>query len=104
MLNRFGRALAEAVLKKGDYLLATAREPEQLRALIEHYPESAKAVRLDVTFPKTYKQPLMQRSPHLVELMCWSTMLAMDSLAHLKKSVMLIFANILKPTSLGHSV
>jgi len=45
----FGRALAEAVLKKGDYLLATAREPEQLHALIEHYPESAKAVRLDVT-------------------------------------------------------
>ncbi|MEI2577661.1 oxidoreductase [Scytonema sp. PRP1] len=45
----FGRALAEAVLKKGDHLLATAREPEQLRALIEHYRETAKAVRLDVT-------------------------------------------------------
>ena len=45
----FGRALAEAVLKKGDFLLATARQPEQLRALIEHYPETAKAVRLDVT-------------------------------------------------------
>jgi len=45
----FGRALAEAVLKKGDYLLATAREPEQLRALIEHYPKTVKAVRLDVT-------------------------------------------------------
>lgn len=44
----FGRALAEAVLKKGDYLLATARKPEQLRALIEQYPETAKAVRLDV--------------------------------------------------------
>jgi NADP-dependent 3-hydroxy acid dehydrogenase YdfG len=40
MLKGFGRALAEAVLKKGDYLLATAREPEQLRALIEHYPET----------------------------------------------------------------
>lgn len=45
----FGRALAEAVLNKGDYLLATARKPEQLRALIEQYPETAKAVRLDVT-------------------------------------------------------
>lgn len=45
----FGRTLAEAVLKKGDYLLATAREPEQLRTLIEPYPETAKAVRLDVT-------------------------------------------------------
>ncbi|MBD3887681.1 SDR family NAD(P)-dependent oxidoreductase [Phormidium tenue FACHB-886] len=45
----FGRALAEAVLKQGDYLLATAREPEQLRALIEHYSETVKTVRLDVT-------------------------------------------------------
>jgi NAD(P)-dependent dehydrogenase (short-subunit alcohol dehydrogenase family) len=45
----FGRALAEAVLQKGDYLLATARKPEQLQALIEDYPETAKAVRLDVT-------------------------------------------------------
>jgi NAD(P)-dependent dehydrogenase (short-subunit alcohol dehydrogenase family) len=48
----FGRALAEAVLKKGDSLLATARKPEQLRALIAHYPETAKAVRLDVTSPQ----------------------------------------------------
>ncbi len=48
----FGRALAEAVLKKGDFLLATAREPEQLRALIEHYSETAKPVRLDVTSPQ----------------------------------------------------
>ena len=48
----FGRALAEAVLKKGDFLLATARKPEQLRALIQHYPETAKAVRLDVTLPQ----------------------------------------------------
>jgi NAD(P)-dependent dehydrogenase (short-subunit alcohol dehydrogenase family) len=45
----FGRALAEAVLKNGDYLLATAREPGQLRALIEHYPETTKSVRLDIT-------------------------------------------------------
>jgi NAD(P)-dependent dehydrogenase (short-subunit alcohol dehydrogenase family) len=45
----FGRALALSVLKNGDHLLATAREPEQLCALIDHYPKSAKAVRLDVT-------------------------------------------------------
>jgi NAD(P)-dependent dehydrogenase (short-subunit alcohol dehydrogenase family) len=45
----FGRVLAEAVLQKGDYLLATARQPEQLRALLDRYPETAKAVRLDVT-------------------------------------------------------
>jgi NADP-dependent 3-hydroxy acid dehydrogenase YdfG len=47
--NGFGRAIAEAVLKQGDYLVATAREPEQLRALIDQYPNTAKAVRLDVT-------------------------------------------------------
>ncbi len=45
----FGRALAEAVLQQGDYLLATARKPEQLHPLIEDYPKTAKAVRLDVT-------------------------------------------------------
>ncbi|MGL4619807.1 MAG: oxidoreductase [Chroococcidiopsis sp.] len=48
----FGRALAEAVLKKGDYLLATARNLEQLQDLIEHYPETAKTFRLDVTSPQ----------------------------------------------------
>ncbi|PSN12554.1 short-chain dehydrogenase/reductase [filamentous cyanobacterium CCT1] len=48
----FGRALAEAVLQKGDRLLATARKPEQLGALVEHYPDTAKAVRLDVTSPQ----------------------------------------------------
>jgi NAD(P)-dependent dehydrogenase (short-subunit alcohol dehydrogenase family) len=48
----FGRALAEAVLQQGDYLLATARKPEQLGALVEQYPETAKAVRLDVTSPQ----------------------------------------------------
>jgi NAD(P)-dependent dehydrogenase (short-subunit alcohol dehydrogenase family) len=48
----FGRALAEAVLRQGDYLLATARKPEELGALIKHYPETAKAVRLDVTSPQ----------------------------------------------------
>jgi NAD(P)-dependent dehydrogenase (short-subunit alcohol dehydrogenase family) len=45
----FGRALAEAVLEKGDSLIATAREPEKLLALVEHYPATTKVVRLDVT-------------------------------------------------------
>ncbi|MBW4695561.1 MAG: SDR family NAD(P)-dependent oxidoreductase [Lyngbya sp. HA4199-MV5] len=44
----FGRALAEDVLQKGDSLLATARKPEQLGVLTDHY-SVAKAVRLDVT-------------------------------------------------------
>lgn len=45
----FGRSLTEAVLQKGDRVVATARKPEQLGDLIEQYPEAAKAVPLDVT-------------------------------------------------------
>lgn len=45
----FGRALAEAVLERGDRAVLTARKPEQVQDLIERYPETALAVRLDVT-------------------------------------------------------
>ncbi len=45
----FGRSLAEAVLKKGDRVIATARKPDQLDDLVAQYPDTAKAVRLDVT-------------------------------------------------------
>ena len=51
----FGRILAEAVLKHGDRVIATARKPEQLDELISMYPETSKAVRLDVTKPKEIK-------------------------------------------------
>ncbi|MBR8832772.1 MAG: SDR family NAD(P)-dependent oxidoreductase [Stigonema ocellatum SAG 48.90 = DSM 106950] len=45
----FGRSLTEAVLKHGHRVVATARKPEQLSDLVDQYPETAKAVRLDVT-------------------------------------------------------
>ncbi len=45
----FGKALAEEVLAKGDKVVATARKPEVLQDLIEQYPETARAVKLDVT-------------------------------------------------------
>jgi NAD(P)-dependent dehydrogenase (short-subunit alcohol dehydrogenase family) len=45
----FGRSLVEAVLKKGDRVVATARKPEQLDDLVQQYPETIHAVRLDVT-------------------------------------------------------
>ncbi|MDF5730981.1 MAG: oxidoreductase [Rhizonema sp. PD38] len=45
----FGRALAQAVLKHGDDVVATARKPEQLNDLVGEFPDTAKAVRLDVT-------------------------------------------------------
>lgn len=44
-----GLAMAKAVLAAGDRLVATARKPEQLRALIAEYPERALAVELDVS-------------------------------------------------------
>jgi len=44
-----GRALAEAVLEAGHNLVATARNPEALRDLVDRYPERARAVALDVT-------------------------------------------------------
>lgn len=45
----FGRELAEQVLEKGERVVATARKPEVLQDLIEKYPETARAVKLDVT-------------------------------------------------------
>jgi NAD(P)-dependent dehydrogenase (short-subunit alcohol dehydrogenase family) len=48
----FGRVLAEVLLKKGDRVVATARKPEQLEDLSQQYPETAKALRLDVTKPQ----------------------------------------------------
>ena len=44
-----GHALAEAVLARGDSLVATARNPAQLTDLAERYGERVRAVALDVT-------------------------------------------------------
>ncbi len=49
MSSGFGKALAEEVLAKGDRVVATARKPEVLRDLVEKYPDTARAVKLDVT-------------------------------------------------------
>ncbi|MFC5451253.1 oxidoreductase [Paenibacillus aestuarii] len=44
----FGRSLAEAVLAKGDQLVATARKPEQLADLADRYGSQVHIVQLDV--------------------------------------------------------
>ncbi|HTE10574.1 MAG TPA: SDR family oxidoreductase [Chitinophagaceae bacterium] len=44
-----GRSLTEAVLAKGDKVVATARKPEQLKDLNQQYPEQLYSVELDVT-------------------------------------------------------
>lgn len=43
--------MTEAVLLHGDHVIATARKPEQLSEIVDQYPETAKAIRLDVTNP-----------------------------------------------------
>lgn len=56
----FGRALAEAVLAKGERVVATARKPEVLRDLIEKYPGAARAVKLDVTNTEDAKNAIRE--------------------------------------------
>jgi NAD(P)-dependent dehydrogenase (short-subunit alcohol dehydrogenase family) len=48
----FGRELAEEVLAQGGKVVATARKTETVVDLVEKYPETARAVRLDVTKPE----------------------------------------------------
>ena len=45
----FGRLLAEAALASGDRVVATARDPATLGAVVARYPETARAAALDVT-------------------------------------------------------
>lgn len=45
----FGAELVRAVLAHGDRVVATARQPEQLRPLIEDHPDRARVFALDVT-------------------------------------------------------
>lgn len=45
----FGKALAEAVLAAGHRLIATARQPAQLDALVARYGDQVRTVALDVT-------------------------------------------------------
>jgi NAD(P)-dependent dehydrogenase (short-subunit alcohol dehydrogenase family) len=44
-----GRALAEAVLAAGHNVVATARDPRAVQDLVDSYPDTARAVALDVT-------------------------------------------------------
>ena len=45
----FGRELAEQVLERGEKVVATARNVGDVEDLVEKYPETARAVKLDVT-------------------------------------------------------
>ena len=45
----FGRVLAEAVLARGDRLVATARKIDALGSLLERYPDTVRVAAVDVT-------------------------------------------------------
>jgi NAD(P)-dependent dehydrogenase (short-subunit alcohol dehydrogenase family) len=47
-----GRALAETALAAGHRVVATARDAAAVRDLVERYPQTARAVSLDVTDPQ----------------------------------------------------
>ena len=53
-----GRALAEEVLAIGDRVIATARDAEALRELVEKYPNTARAIKLDVTNKANVKEAI----------------------------------------------
>ena len=45
----FGLSLTKAVLAKGDKVIATTRHPEEIKDLVKQYPNTVKAVTLDIT-------------------------------------------------------
>ncbi|WP_341528458.1 oxidoreductase [Nostoc sp. UHCC 0302] len=55
-----GRALTEAVLKRGEIVVATARQPQQLAELETQYPRQIITLRLDVTKPDEVQKAVNQ--------------------------------------------
>lgn len=56
----FGRALAETVLERGETVVLTARNPQQVEDLAASFPGRALAVQLDVTKPKEVREAVKQ--------------------------------------------
>jgi NAD(P)-dependent dehydrogenase (short-subunit alcohol dehydrogenase family) len=54
----FGRSLVQAALSAGDQVVATARNPEQLDALVASHPDRAIVLALDVTDPGAVRTAL----------------------------------------------
>ena len=54
----FGRSLTEAVLAKGYKVVATTRHPEEIEDLVKQYPDTVKAVTLDITKSEEIKSAI----------------------------------------------
>src|ERR1700733_2689802 len=48
----FGRVLADILLKRGERVAVTARNPDQIQDLVSGYKDTGLALALDVTQPK----------------------------------------------------
>ncbi|BAZ20929.1 short-chain dehydrogenase/reductase SDR [Kalymmatonema gypsitolerans NIES-4073] len=60
----FGRALAETVLERGETVVLTARNPQQVEDLTARFPARALAVRLDVTKPEEVREAVKEAIAH----------------------------------------
>lgn len=56
----FGRALAETVLERGEIVVLTARNPQQIKDLAASFPDRTLAVQLDVTKPEEVREAVKQ--------------------------------------------
>jgi len=56
----FGRAIATTVLDRGEKVVVTARNPQQVEDIQTKYPDRALAVQLDVTQPEQVKAAVEQ--------------------------------------------
>jgi NAD(P)-dependent dehydrogenase (short-subunit alcohol dehydrogenase family) len=59
-----GRALAEAVLARGDNAVVTARDAAKVQDLEKAYPDTARALALDVTDPTQVTAAVQQAEAH----------------------------------------
>lgn len=64
----FGRVWAEAALKRGDKVAATARKPESLADLKNKYKDSVLILELDVTKPEQVKKAVSDAHAHFGKL------------------------------------
>jgi NAD(P)-dependent dehydrogenase (short-subunit alcohol dehydrogenase family) len=64
----FGRVWAEAALKRGDKVAATARNLASIEGLTEAYGQSVLALELDVTRPDQAKTAMKQAQAHFGQL------------------------------------
>ncbi len=56
----FGRALAETVLERGEMVVLTARNPQQIEDLAASFPDQTLMVQLDVTKPEEIREAVKQ--------------------------------------------